>query len=394
MTVQRKLVFITEQFAPDLGGVARSETRTVQTLARAGFDIDVFCWTRTLPAGHSEVTQISTSESSSGSVGIHRLGLFAQQDYSLQHSLTYLETLHKRTPCDGVWGHALTSPGFLAVLFAKSIGVPVTLSARGNDVDLQMFPPGDLARLVWSVERATSLTAVSMDLAKKLRILTRDDLPVRVVHNSVDPDIYRYDPDQRSLRQRLGIESTEVVLGFSGELRHKKGLVPLLAAYALVSSVRPARLLIIGEVRLRDQAALASFAIEHPEAHSRIVVTGHLTEPREIARHLNLCDLFLQPSYWDGLPNAVLEAMACERIILASDAGGIPEAIVNGESGFLIPRSELHRLGEGILELLSLSESQKRKIGQAARSRILERFSPACEEAALRDAMRDLFGML
>lgn len=386
------MLFITERFAPDLGGVARSATRTVTALARQGFDIEVFCWTRTLPAGQAEVNPIPTSETSLGCVTIHRLGLFAQQDYSLQHSLTYLETLHKRTACAGVWGHALSSSGFLAVLFAKSAALPVTLSARGNDVDLQMFPPGDLARLVWSVERTTSLTAVSMDLAKKLRILTRDDLQVRVVHNSVDPGIYRYDPDQLTLRQRLGIEPTEVVLGFSGELRHKKGLVPLLSAYARVSSARPARLLIIGEVRLRDQAALASFAVEHLQAHSRIVVTGHLTEPQEIALHLNLCDLFLQPSYWDGLPNAVLEAMACERIVLASDAGGIPEAIVNGESGFLIPRSELHRLGEGILELLSLSESQKRKIGEAARTRILERFSPASEEAALRGAMDDLFG--
>ena len=181
------------------------------------------------------------------------------------------------------------------------------------------------------------------------------------------------------------------MLCFSGELRHKKGLAPLLAAFLEVRAARPACLLVIGEVRVRDQAALASFAAEHPEARARLIVTGHLEDPREVARHLRLCDLFLQPSLWDGLPNSVLEAMACERLVLASDAGGIPEAIEHGQSGFLVPRTDLHRLGEAIQEVLSLPADRRRSIASAARHRIRETFSPAREAAELRTVLAQLW---
>ena len=165
----------------------------------------------------------------------------------------------------------------------------------------------------------------------------------------------------------------------------------MLAAFRQVRRVRPVCLLVIGEVRVRDQALLTSFAAEDPDARSRLIVTGHLENQHDIVRHLRLCGLFLQPSYWDGLPNSVLEAMACERVVLASDAGGIPEAIEHGRSGFLLPRMELARLGDAILELLSISIRQRQQIGLTARRRVEEHFSAACEANALKGALDDLW---
>ena len=214
---------------------------------------------------------------------------------------------------------------------------------------------------------------------------------LRVVPNSVDLDLFRPSTPDDSLIKSLGIRTDEAVLGFSGELRHKKGITPMLASFREVRRVRPACLLIIGEVRARDQAVLTSFAAEDPDSHSRLIVTGHLADQHDIVRHLLLCDLFLQPSYWDGLPNSVLEAMACERVVLASDAGGIPEAIEHGRSGFLLKRMELQRLGEAILELLSISVRQREQIGLAARRRVEEHFSAACEALALTGALHDLW---
>ncbi|MFN0051235.1 MAG: glycosyltransferase family 4 protein, partial [Planctomycetales bacterium] len=169
------------------------------------------------------------------------------------------------------------------------------------------------------------------------------------------------------------------------------GLAPLLEAFHAVRQERPAALLVIGEVRPRDQALLASFAAEHPEDRTRLIVTGHLNDSQEVARHLCLCDHFLQPSLWDGLPNAVLEAMACERIVIASDAGGLPEVIDHGVNGFLVPRTQLPRLGEAILELLALDEARRGTIGHAARKRIQEAFSAEREAAQLQQALAHLW---
>jgi glycosyltransferase involved in cell wall biosynthesis len=75
------------------------------------------------------------------------------------------------------------------------------------------------------------------------------------------------------------------------------------------------------------------------------------------------------------MPNALLEAIACGCCCIASDAGGIPEVIEHGKSGFLLPRSQLHRLGEAVLECLDLAPSTRRQIGMAGRDRILAEFS-------------------
>ncbi len=102
----------------------------------------------------------------------------------------------------------------------------------------------------------------------------------------------------------------------------------------------------------REATALSTFSAEDPDSAARILVTGPLDDPNDVARHLRLCDVVLLPSVWDGLPNALLEAMACARPVLASDSGGIPEVIEHGVSGLMLRRDSLHRLGEAVLELL------------------------------------------
>ena len=102
-------------------------------------------------------------------------------------------------------------------------------------------------------------------------------------------------------------------------------------------------LLIIGDVR-PSEAPLGNLE------EQRILITGQLKEPAEVNAHLQLCDVYLQPSLWDGMPNALLEAMAAGCGCIGSDAGGIPEIIVPGVNGILLPRWQLQRLGEAVPE--------------------------------------------
>lgn len=379
-----RLLFLCERFPPDLGGVATSAGRTAAALARAGCEVDVVAWTRGLPPG-----ELASSQEGPG-LAFHRVGLYGELDFSLQHTLTVLEWLHQRRGFQAVWGHWLFPPGFVAAWFAAGAGLPALVSARGNDLDRMAFPPGDFARLRWTLERAALLVAPSHDLLEKAARITGPARPSLLVPNSVDPDLFAPGPPDPALRARLGIAPDEAVLGFAGELREKKGLSFLLEALLEVRRTRPACLLVIGEVRPREQARLAELAATHPQDAARVLVTGHLPERAAVAAHLREVDLFLHPSRWDGLPNALLEAMACERLVLASDAGGIPEAIEPGTSGFLLPRWQLHRLGQAALELLSRPAAERQAIGRAARARALAAFHPAAEEAALAAALARL----
>ena len=383
MPDQPAILLISERFTPDLGGGARSATRTASALSRLGVDMHVLAWTRTLQPG--ELVSIAAEETGNDSdLTLHRLGLYSNWDMSMQHSLNVLEWLHEEYAFDGVWGHYIYPAGFMAVLFAETVGLPSTVSARGNDIDRLTFPPGDFARLTWTLDRATLVSAVSRDLTTKIDLLLGRDSDGVVLGNFVDAETFCPAANStESLRVQLGIAPDDAILGFCGELRHKKGLPFLLQALADVQAARPTRLLVIGDVRPREQSTITSFLLDHPELSDRITVTGHQDEPAQVANYLQLCDVVLQPSVWDGLPNAILEAMACERIVIASDAGGIPEAVTHGRTGFIIPKSQLHRLGEGILEVLGLTAEERNDIGRRARSSVLSRFHSGVEAERL-----------
>jgi phosphatidylinositol alpha-1,6-mannosyltransferase len=377
------LLMICERFPPEVGGLARSGGRIASSLGRIGCTVHVLAWSRNLPPGLVE------SEELEGIV-LHRMGRFSNWDLTLQHSLNVLGRLHEQHSFDLTWGHYLQVAGFLAVIFARSEKLLSVVSARGNDIDQLMFPPGDFARLKWTLEQATLVTSVSSELAGKIALLVGDDFQVKVLPNVVDLELFSPREPESALRKELGIDPEEVIIGFSGELRHKKGLPFLPGALAEVRQSRPACLLVIGEIRSRERSTLSAFAAEDPETAARILSTGHLEQPIEVARHLALCDLLVQPSVWDGMPNSIMEAMACERLVLASDAGGIPEVVKHGVNGAIISKTELNRLGEAVIEILALPASQRQRMQQAARRTIAEDFSEAVEERALREVLQTL----
>ena len=114
-----------------------------------------------------------------------------------------------------------------------------------------------------------------------------------------------------------------------------------------------------------------------------VIVTGHLSDPAEVAKHLRLCDGFLLPSLWEGMPNGLLEAMAVGCPVVASDAGGIPEIIRDGHNGLLVPRTHLHRLGRRVLDLIAMPVEERVRMRAAALQTVAEAHSLEAEERNL-----------
>jgi len=385
-----RLLLLAERYPPDLGGLARSASRIAEAIARPERPVDVLVWSRFLQPGE---VLADASASRAPHLRVYRVGLYRHWDMSFIQTLNVLEWLHQERPYAAVWGHYLFPAGFLAVWFAQLHGLPSTVSARGNDVERGAFPPGDFARLQWTLQHATVVTAVSDDLARKIRLVSqRED--TLVLKNAVDTQLFAPAADasdRQARRQALGLAAEELVLTFSGELREKKGQRFLLPALREVRARRPAALLIIGEVRPSQESLLQAFALEAPEDYARIAITGHLSEPADVAAHLQLGDLFLLPSLWEGLPNALLEAMACGCPAIASDAGGIPEVIVSGKTGYLLPRHQLHRLGAAVLEWDALGPEQQGAIARAGRAWVCQEFSLAREQERLQAVLANLF---
>jgi L-malate glycosyltransferase len=162
------------------------------------------------------------------------------------------------------------------------------------------------------------------------------------------------------------------VIGFVGELREKKGMITLLRAFAQVNKQRPTALLIVGEIRQgEDRQTFEEFRSTNPQL--RITITGHIPH-KDLPTYYSLIDAFAHPSLRDGMPNALLEAMACGKAVVATAVGGASEAIKDGETGFLVPANDAEALSQKFLELLE-DESLRSRLGRSARQKVINDFT-------------------
>ncbi len=357
-----------------MGGVATSAGRISRSIAALGADVDVLAWTRALEPG------IVAQEE--GNPTVFRMGRFREWDSTMPHTLNLFDWLVDKHAYDAIWGHYVAPAGFLATWFGRLKNIPTTVSVRGNDLDRDMYPPGDFARLLWTLQNTDCISAVTEDLAAKVSALCGPK-DVLCLKNVVDSEVFAPAPECGGLREKLGIQPGEIVLGFAGELREKKGQQFLLAALRKIRESRPACLLVIGEVRPSEMSRLMQWTGPGALEEHRILVTGQLATPAEVNRHLQLSDVYLQPSLWDGMPNALLEAMAAGCGCIASDAGGIPEVITSGVNGIILPRWQLHRLGDAVLDWLAKNPAESARVRQAARERIVADFDADQEKRQL-----------
>lgn len=314
-------------------------------------------------------------------IAVRRFGAHKRVDDTLQYWFELLVREHSRERFDLVHAYFLPQAGFVAAYAANYLGLPSVVSARGNDLERAVFDPARAAHILFALRSAGAVTTNASELARKAQALV-SGLEVSIIPNGIDAQHFRPTPPSESLAERLGLDAARsrrgkaAVVGFVGELRKKKGLRTLLDGYAHVADSVPARLLIVGDVRAgEDRRAFEDFQSSNP--NSKVVVTGYLP-PSDLPAYFGLMDVFAHPSLRDGLPNAVLEAMACARAVVATPVGGMRDAILDGENGVLVSQDDPNALASSIERLLGDAGLSDR-YGRAARETVLERFTPQAE---------------
>ncbi|OGG44934.1 MAG: hypothetical protein A3F84_05725 [Candidatus Handelsmanbacteria bacterium RIFCSPLOWO2_12_FULL_64_10] len=193
---------------------------------------------------------------------------------------------------------------------------------------------------------------------------------VEVLHNGVDTtalDPARCAP-RGEVRRELGISEEALLVTAVGRLAAVKNYPLLLRAFARAHRALPGiALAVVGEGE--ELAALKALSAELDIA-DRVRFTGFREDVPEVLR---ASDLFVHASLMEGLPNAVLEAMAMGRPVVATDAGGVPELVAHGETGLLTPSGDEEALTKALLRLLSAPE-MRRGMGDAGRRRARQRF--------------------
>jgi glycosyltransferase involved in cell wall biosynthesis len=193
---------------------------------------------------------------------------------------------------------------------------------------------------------------------------------IHTIPNAIDTNVFRRDAARvKSVRDSLGLGPHDFVIGAVGRLEPQKRFDVLLQAFAQIRSRSPdLRLIIVGE---GEERANLEHDIRQLGLADSCRLLGHRTDIVDLHHSFNL---FVQSSDYEGTPNAILEAMAMETPIVATDAGGTAELIQNGDHGLLAPPRSTAALARAIEEALDDVESTNKR-RTAARQRVEQEFS-------------------
>ncbi len=188
-------------------------------------------------------------------------------------------------------------------------------------------------------------------------------------------DIHKFDrsrlaPDTRAkIRQEFNIPSDRLVIGIVARITKVKGQSDLLNAFIkLQSQFDHLHLLIVGgQLDSETDSCQAEIEreIDRHQLDDRVTITGIRTDVPEL---LVAMDILSLPSYWEGLPRSLLEAMAMELPIVTTDIRGCREAVVDGETGIIVPPGDVDSLASALARLLADPELRDR-FGKAGRQR-------------------------
>ncbi len=241
---------------------------------------------------------------------------------------------------DVVLSYWLYPDAYGALLAARRAGVPLVAGARGSDIRVRDAVSRRLTRRV--VRAADALLTVSEDLGR-LAVHDYGARPdrVHVVPNGCDAGIF-HPRDRTAARAALDVPDDARLIVYVGRLVAEKGLRELLEAARQLAPVIPRlRIALVGEGPMRAElAALAA------QCGSEVMFAG-AQPPDEVARWMAAADLVTLPSYSEGHPNVLVEALACGRGVVATPVGGIPE-VVDAASGVLVPPRDAAALAEGL----------------------------------------------
>jgi glycosyltransferase involved in cell wall biosynthesis len=270
---------------------------------------------------------------------VPKVGVPVAVPLTLASLAPYLEHVRWADVLLGTWAHP---HGCAAVLLGRAFNKPVVVKVHGSDLNVQANLGAARAMMRALLPRADAMVSVSRALADVLRSLGVPAGRIALVPNGVDESLF-YPRDKAAMRRELGLPAGGKLVVFVGRLEPQKGVGELLDAFERVRARHPgARLALVGE------------GVSRPEVDRRRAALGDaLVAPgerpfAEVPRWMGAADLVALPSWMEGTPNVLLEALASGRACVASDVGGIPDVLADPRSGVVHRARDVASLADAL----------------------------------------------
>lgn len=244
--------------------------------------------------------------------------------------------------------------------------LPFVTTLHGTDITLVGADPSYLPITRFSIEQSDGVTSISKYLKQRTVEVFDIQTPINVIPNFVNCDLYHRTEDVMKTRSEYA-QPEEKILVHLSNFRPVKRIPDVIEIFDRVQKKLPARLIMIGDGPERSRAEW--LAVEKG-IHNKVEFLG---KQDRIHEKLGIADVMLLPSQLESFGLAALEAMACEVVPIATDAGGVPEVIDHGKTGYLAAVGDVDTMARCAIDLLSDDEKLK-EMGRRARQSAQARF--------------------
>ncbi|WP_232548473.1 glycogen synthase [Propioniciclava soli] len=373
-----RVSILTREYPPHIyGGAGVHVGQLVPQLAKFTDSVDVQCM--------GEPREGATAHSEAYPEGANAALRTVAADVSMAAAIPEVDVVHAHT-----W-----YAQFAGILASEFQDIPLVVTAHSLEPDRPWKVEqlgGGYRVSSWvektAYENADAVIAVSAAMIKNIQ----DAYPfveterIHVVKNGIDPEEFKPDPDDAVLAE-LGVPRDGPLVVFVGRITRQKGLVHLVRA-AQEFDENVTLLLLAGapdtpEIAAEFQEAFGELNQRRP---GRVFWVQEMLPREKVRQVLTAADLFACPSVYEPLGIVNLEAMACETAVVASAVGGIPEVVVDGETGLLVPYDPA-RAGDAEfvagfesdfaarINELARDPDRAHAMGKAGRQRCIDEFS-------------------
>lgn len=281
-------------------------------------------------------------------VEVNQYSVFKYPPYDISLASKMAE-IAKRNKLDLLHVHYAVPHAICAFLAKQMVGehLKIVTTLHGTDITVLGYDPSLKDMIRFGIEHSDTVTAVSYDLIRKTQELLNTKKEIICVYNFVDERQYQR-RNLPQLRKEYGISEHEKVVVHMSNFRPVKRILDIIRTFHLIQKEIPSKLLLIGD---GPQSTLACQLVKDLEIEEKVFFLG--SRKRGIADILSISDLMLLLSEKESFGLAALEAMACKVPVIGTNIGGIPEVIVNNETGYLVELGDVEQAAKKAIDLLT-----------------------------------------
>ncbi|WP_226063347.1 N-acetyl-alpha-D-glucosaminyl L-malate synthase BshA [Kaistella polysaccharea] len=331
---------------PTYGGSGIVATELGMSLANKGYEVHFI--SSALPAR----LDITNPNIFFHKVNVQTYPLFQYQPYDIAlSSMIYrVVNLYKLDLLHAHYAIPYAYAAFTAKQMLKEEGkdIPLVTTLHGTDITLVGQHPSYKHAVEFSINQSDTITSVSESLKKDTLQFFKITKEIQVITNFIDNSDF---VSASTCQRKQFAEEDEKILIHVSNLRPVKRVEEVLQIFKNVNAKVKSKLIIIGEGP--DMEKINQFLEEYPNLIGKVRLLGKVND---LYRVLQLSDVFLLPSEQESFGLAALEAMAAETPVISSNAGGIPEVNIQGETGFLTEIGNVEAMSNYTIKLLTNEE--------------------------------------